>query len=78
METAEIVICGAGIAGASAAYHLAALYVDQGANLDAALNLAASAKQLLPTAVLYAIFLLLCLRGYQRWRMTLVQAQETA
>ena len=35
-------------------------------------------KQLLPTAVLYAIFLVLCLQGYQRWRMTLVQAQEQA
>ena len=35
-------------------------------------------KHLLPTAVLYGCFLLLCLRGYQRWRMTLVEAQEQA
>ena len=28
-------------------------------------------KHLLPTAVLYGCFLLLCLRGYQRWRWTL-------
>jgi nicotinamide mononucleotide transporter len=32
-------------------------------------------KHLLPTAVLYACFLLLCLRGYQRWHMTLMEAQ---
>ena len=35
-------------------------------------------KHLLPTAVLYGCFLLLCLRGHQRWSMTLVEAQEQA
>ena len=33
-------------------------------------------KHLLPTAVLYGCFLLLCLRGYQRWSMSLVEAGE--
>ena len=35
-------------------------------------------KDLLPTTVLYGIFLLLCLQGYQRWKMTLMRAQEPA
>lgn len=37
-----------------------------------------SAKHLMPTAVLYGCFLLLCLRGYQRWRHTLVSTPAEA
>jgi nicotinamide mononucleotide transporter len=36
------------------------------------------AKHLLPTAVLYGCFLLLCLRGYQRWRETLIATPAVA
>jgi len=35
-------------------------------------------RHLLPTTLLYGCFLLLCLRGYQRWRMTLFELQEQA
>lgn len=35
-------------------------------------------KHLLPTAVLYGCFLLLCLRGYQQWRKGLMGVGDTA
>ncbi len=35
-------------------------------------------KHLMPTAVLYGCFLLLCLRGYQLWRTTLREAELAA